>query len=81
MKTETKITSPIKAIKAKCLDCTCGYREEVKLCPISDCPLFPFRLGKNPFSKRGSSITEEQKIAMAERMKKARESKINKEKT
>ena len=40
--------TPLKAIRAKCLDCCCGQAHEVKLCPCSDCPLYQFRFGKNP---------------------------------
>lgn len=64
-------TSPIKAIRAKCLDCCCDQREEVKLCPAKDCPLWQFRLGKNP--NRSRHMTDEQKRAAVERLKKARE--------
>lgn len=70
------ITSPIKAIRAKCLDCCCDQREEVKLCPATTCPLYPFRLGKNP-NRKTRTFTEEQKKAAAERLKKAREAKKN----
>jgi hypothetical protein len=31
------------AIAAKCFDCTCGQRDEIKLCPITDCSLYNFR--------------------------------------
>ena len=65
------ITSPIKAIRAKCLDCSCNQINEVKLCPIENCPLYPFRMGKNPFSTR--KMTEEQRLAAAERLKRYRE--------
>jgi len=47
-----EITSPIKAIRAKCLDCCCDQFVEVKLCVSTNCPLHPFRFGKNPFTKR-----------------------------
>lgn len=40
--------TPIKAIRAKCLDCMCGSVTEVRLCPCTDCSLYPFRMGKNP---------------------------------
>lgn len=40
--------TPMKAIRAKCLDCCCGSAHEVKLCPCQDCPLWPFRFGTNP---------------------------------
>ena len=43
--------SPLKAIRAKCLDCSCGNPNEVRLCPIRDCPLYPFRDGHNPNRK------------------------------
>ena len=65
---EQKRLSPIKAIKAKCLDCCCGNRNEVKECVITDCSLYPYRLGKNPYIKR--EYTAEQRQAMAERMRK-----------
>lgn len=45
---EEKRISPLKAIRLKCLDCSCGSPNEVKLCPVEKCPLYPFRLGKNP---------------------------------
>ena len=40
--------TPIKAIRAKCLDCCLGQANEVKLCPVTDCSLYPYRLGHNP---------------------------------
>jgi hypothetical protein len=44
----------------------CGNRAEVKLCVCHDCPLFDFRLGKNPNIKR-KELTAEQKAAMRDR--------------
>lgn len=38
----------LKAIRAKCLDCTSGSISEVRDCGLADCPLHRFRLGKNP---------------------------------
>lgn len=43
-----KHMTPVRAIRAKCLDCCAGSAHEVKLCPSSSCSLYPFRLGKNP---------------------------------
>lgn len=40
--------TPLKAIRAKCLDCRCGNSAEVRRCPCSGCSLYVFRLGKNP---------------------------------
>ena len=45
------IKSPAKAIRAKCLDCSVGDAIEVRMCPILDCPLYPFRFGHNPNRK------------------------------
>ena len=70
-----EIKSPIKAIRANCIDCCGGSVNEVKLCQLTDCPMHPFRFGKNPFNKR--TLTPEQKIAYAERMKKVREARKN----
>ena len=47
-----KKLSPLKAIRAKCLDCAVYQPTEVRLCHISDCALYPYRMGKN-FSRRG----------------------------
>lgn len=40
--------TPIKAIRAKCLECSGFQPKEVRECQIDTCPLFPFRMGKNP---------------------------------
>ena len=40
--------TPMKAIRAKCLDCCCGSSNEVRLCTIENCPLYSYRFGKNP---------------------------------
>lgn len=58
MQEEKKLT-PMKAIRLKCLDCSNGSSNEVKLCPITRCPLYPFRLGKNPNIKP-KEFTEEE---------------------
>ena len=61
--------SPLKAIRAKCLDCCCGQASEVKNCPSKRCPLWEYRFGK---SGRTRSMTDEQKQAASERLKSAR---------
>ena len=68
-----EIRSPIKAIREKCLECCCWQQGEVKMCPSTDCALYPFRFGKNPYTQR--TMTEEQKAAAVERLKLARERK------
>ena len=43
-----KTLTPIKAIRAKCLDCSCYQPKEIRLCPVIKCPLWPYRMGKRP---------------------------------
>jgi hypothetical protein len=44
--------SPTKAIRKKCLDC-CGQQQlEVKACSALDCPIWEFRLGLHPYTKK-----------------------------
>lgn len=66
--------TPMKAIRAKCLDCCCGSAKEVKLCEITTCPLHGFRLGKNPNIKP-RQMTDEQRKAAVERLASARKAK------
>lgn len=40
--------TPMKAIRAKCLDCCCDNAAEVRACPATDCPLYCYRFGHNP---------------------------------
>ena len=70
-----KAKSPQKAIKMFCRECVGMDRrkketqtgvELVRDCPDPMCPLFEFRMGKNPFLKR--TMTDEQRIEAAERM-------------
>ena len=61
MDAEVKMLTPIKAIRAKCLDCTCGSPQEVRLCPTPDCPLYPYRMGHNPNRKgKGGKFPSQQ---------------------
>lgn len=47
MKVLKKMT-PLKAIRARCLDCCCGQAYEVKRCTVQDCPLWAWRFGHTP---------------------------------
>ena len=40
--------TPIKAIRKKCLDCTCGQYEEIRKCTVINCTLYPYRKGCRP---------------------------------
>ncbi len=39
------------AIKAKCLDCSCGSRRQVRCCPVTSCPIWEYRFGTRPSGK------------------------------
>lgn len=55
-----KILTPIKAIRARCLDC-CGYSAaEVKLCTAVNRPLYPYRMGHRP--KKGNLSDETSQV-------------------
>lgn len=66
--------SPLYRIRKHCLDCMGGSYREVERCSATDCALYPFRMGKNPFRAK-REMTEEQRAAAAERLRKARENK------
>lgn len=51
--------TPIKAIRAYCLGCSDGSASEVRLCPITDCELYPYREGHNPNIKPRKYSDEE----------------------
>lgn len=56
--------SPLKAIRAKCLDCMCDQPGEVRLCPCENCALHPYRMGHNPNRKGiGGFKSEDEPIA------------------
>jgi hypothetical protein len=59
---------PLAAIRQKCLDCCCGNASEVRKCVATDCALWPFRLGANPFRKK-VVLTEEDKRRRAAQLK------------
>ena len=50
--------TPIKAMRAKCLDCCCGSTKEIQLCPVIECPLYPYRFGKKPTKAIVDTINE-----------------------
>ncbi len=53
------IENPVKAIRARCLDCCAGSPMEVRKCSAIKCASWPFRQGRNPFrTKRVISEAE-----------------------
>ena len=61
-------TNVLRAIRLKCLDCSTYNINEIKECPVKNCPLFPFRNGNNPFRKK-KELSEEERSKLSERMK------------
>jgi hypothetical protein len=72
-----EIKNPVKAIRAFCLQCCGGNANDVRNCPSAVCELKPFRFGKNPYRTK-RQMTEEQKEAARQRLKKAREAQNDK---
>jgi hypothetical protein len=56
--------SPLRAIRAHCLDCCAGSAQEVAKCMALRCPSWPFRMGSNPYREPPS---DEHRQAMQER--------------
>ena len=52
-----KNLTPIKAIRAKCLDCCCFQRKEVELCAAVDCPLHEYRFGHRPKGEKTAATS------------------------
>lgn len=48
--------TPMRAIRAKCLDCSAGSFNEVRECPVIKCPLHAYRSGHRP---KGEQFTIE----------------------
>jgi hypothetical protein len=61
----------LKIIRDKCLDCTCNQITEVRECPVNSCPLWPYRMGDNPFNKR--ELSDEEREERRERLRKNRQ--------
>lgn len=53
-----KKLTPMRAIRAKCLECCCGSAFEVKLCEVKSCPLYDYRLGKKSIGKTNTNCTQ-----------------------
>ena len=65
-----QVAKPVlKAIKEHCVEC-CGD-DHPSRCISYNCPLYPFRLGKNPWIKR--ELTDEQREQLRERFAKCRQ--------
>ena len=69
---EIHLYTPMKAIRHRCLDCCAGSAREVGLCPVHSCALHPYRFGKRP-----GTVKREATPAQIERLKMAREARVN----
>ena len=52
--------SPLKALRLRCIDCYGGSLKSVRGCTSTDCPSWPFRMGRNPWRKELSQERKEQ---------------------
>ena len=52
-----KELTPLKAIRAKCIECSGGQLAEVRNCVIENCALYPYRMGSNPARKGKGGVT------------------------
>lgn len=63
----TKKLTPLQAIRQNCMECSGFQYSVVADCHIEHCPLWPFRSGKSGMKR---DLSDEQKKAMSDRMKK-----------
>jgi hypothetical protein len=55
----------LKAIRAKCLDCCCCQEGEIRRCTAVYCPLWPFRMGTNPFRTPSAGAADRMRLLNA----------------
>ena len=48
----------LKAIRSKCLECSCFQPNEVRECPVTACELWSFRLGRDPEPSRNRGFAK-----------------------
>lgn len=79
METQTneKYVPPLRAIRLRCLDCSGDSYTEVELCPVTNCSLWHYRFGKNPFRKK-REMSEENRMKAAERIRQYHQSRKGK---
>ena len=62
--------SPLRAIRAFCMECSNYSVYEVRHCPIEDCALYAFRFGRNP--NRKLNLSPEQRKILSDRLSNSR---------
>lgn len=66
--------SPLRAIRAKCLECSGGSYAEVTACPVTGCALYSYRSGHRPKTAEGKR--RELTPAQAAALQRARNSRL-----
>jgi len=61
-----EIESPLRTIRAHCLDCSVTAHE-VELCPVTKCKLWPYRLGHDPRREK-RELSDEQREVIRNRL-------------
>ena len=51
--------TPVRSIRAKCLDCSGWQTKEVRLCPLEKCALWPYRMGVRPKHPKAIKANED----------------------
>lgn len=51
--------TPIKAIRAKCMNCSGNQFVEVRECPVTDCALYEYRMGHRPPKEDLNTLDDE----------------------
>lgn len=46
-----RAVTPLKAIRAKCVQCQGGQVKQIAKCEVKTCALWPFRMEHNPFNR------------------------------
>lgn len=57
---------PLKAIRARCIDCAAGDASEVRRCGQFACPSWLYRMGTDPWHRR--RLTDDQRADQARRL-------------
>jgi hypothetical protein len=63
--------SPLKALRLRCIDCYGGSLKSVRGCTSTDCPSWPFRMGRNPWRAPASEERKQRACDLAARRPRA----------
>jgi hypothetical protein len=60
----------LRAVRENCIECCGGNEAEVRRCRLVWCPMWPYRMGSNPFHR--VTLSEEQREERRQRLEAAR---------